>query len=1186
MNETRKPFLVAVVAAVTLLLRGAAAPGPAPPATRGDSPRSGAAATAEKVALPAGQAETQDSEDLAARRAYVRLYQDFLDIRPRPQQATDTPTQQLRGTVAEQPVSLDISIKPDDEPVGEVLPEIAAAARDGQFRLEFMLALVADPIDSGLASDFDLAMSALQRGLADAGYKFDRKWLPWIEPEPAEADERKFRDRAGLLLFRRHQTARQRCGFGEVGKASRRPCGDPGELLGVFLIGETPKLGMHKRAFHRAVDFVLALHKAAAALSRAPAPECAGAAANDTTDCPSPRQLEIPVLGPSYSGSIDSLRIAMSKVLFDPRRVFAGGKDEVCFRVVSGSASVSDFEKRLEQGLWPRVLAARTLLPDDQLVVTALQFLREKLQWDLSRAALLIENDTLYGRTFLEQLDDDKYRSSLGQIRKLSFPSGLFALRNAWEATGASPPAAGATNRSAQSSSKTALDVSLVDQGTPVDVVGEMGPLTSRLEDMAMANLLRQISRERISYVGIAATDVKDSLFLAEQIRRWAPNVVLFVFDNNLLYVHPQYNATMFGTLTISNFPLAAEGEIRLLSAGTPDLQGRTQFASEWQEGIFLAVGSLVGRPPPPPAVWIAVSGNHSMWPIAKLEVTPEPLRGWPMFVERLGPSLRAPQECREGLPLPSWRLVLGEPLRQHTFSHLLTPLLALVAISFFVWRRDVPRDPRYPHAVQIQTRRLQEAGTALLCLVGSMILVLGAMDGFGWPHLSLLFISYLWLAWVFFQTARPDPAAGIGRRGLEHSARHILAIAGPLLPFLLVVCLLVLWFPRWDLDDANLFAERARSISGGLSPLVSLSWLGGSIFLWVLVELRRQLMAERHRAVWPLDDRLAASLAGTSAKAGEIADLLRCTVPPGWHLWLIAAIIIVPLLHLWQKMQPIAESRAYGKAALLGSALVAFLSLLSVCRFLRVWWTLKRLLRRIVEAGLLASFKEVAPAVGWKPLQLAWYQPTFNVVAQSALQLQQLAAQQLVPRRFDPDSLRELLAQVFSGESKHRFDLEMQARRELSRRFEEACKDLAHQPPVAQITDFYAVRLIAYLRDVFGQLRYTVLAATFTGIPLMMAAATYAFQPKRLAALILWSTLTASSTAILVSFIEMDRDAVLSAIGNTDPGKVTRDWSFISKIVVYGILPVLGLVASQFPTMGRLLSGMLDPLSRVLGAG
>jgi hypothetical protein len=1183
MNETRKPFLVALVAGVTLLLRGAVAPGPAPPATRGDPATSGAAATAEKLELPAGQAEAQDSEDLAARRAYVRLYQDFLDIRPKPQRATDTPTQQLRGTVAEQLVSLDISTKAEEGPVGEALHDIAVEARNHNFRLELMLALVADPIDSRLASDFDQTTSALQRGLADAGYKFDRKWLPWVEPEPAEAGERKFRDRAGLLLFRRHQAPRQRCGFREVGSAAREhPCGDemPGELLGVFLIGETPKLGIHKRAFHRAVDFVLGLHEAAAALP--PAPACAGAVAKDTTVCPHPRRLEIPVLGPSYSGSIDSLRIAMSKVLFDPNR---GDKDEVCFRIVSGSASVPDFVERLERGLRPRVLAARTLLPDDQLAVAALQFLHEKLQWDLDRAALLIENDTLYGRKFLDQLDSDKYSSSLGKIKKLSFPSGLFALRNAWEATGVSPPAAASTNRGAQSSSKTALDVSLVDQGTPVDVVGEMSPLTSRLEDMVMANLLRQISRERIYYVGIAATDVKDSLFLAEQVRRWAPNVVLFVFDNNLLYVHPQYNATMFGTLTISNFPLAAEGKNRLLSAGTPMAQGRTQFASQWQEGIFLAVGSLVGRPPPPPAAWIAVSGNYSMWPIAKLEAAQEPM-SWPGCVERLGPSLRASQECREAPPLPTWRMVLEEPLRQHTLSHLLTPLLALFAISLFVWCRDVPRDPQYPYAVQIQTRRLQAAGTALLCLVGSLVLVLGAMNGLSGLEFSLLFVSYLSLAWVFFQTARPDPTAGTGRQGLRRSVRRILAIAGPLSLPLLSFGLLALWFAHWDLDDAGLFAERARSISGGLSPFVSLAWLGGAIFLWVLVELTRQLTAERHRVVWPLYDRLAVPLAGTSAKAGEIAGLLRCMVPPGWHLWLIAAIVIVPLMHLWQKMQPLAESRAYGKAALLGSAFVASMSLLSVCRFLRVWWCLKHLLRRIAESGLLESFKAVAPAVDWKPLQIAWHQPAFSVETQSALQLRQLIAQELVPRRFGPDSLRKLLAQVYSGKSKHRFEVEMQGRRELNRLFEQACRDLASRTPVAKIADFYAVRLIAYLRYVFGQLRYAVLAAIFTGIPLMMAAATYAFQPKRLAALILWSTLTASSAAILFSFIEMDRDAVLSAIGKTDPCKVTRDWSFISKIVVYGILPVLGLIASQFPTMGRLLSGMLDPLSRVLGGG
>src|SRR6202043_2344967 len=80
------------------------------------------------------------------------------------------------------------------------LGEIAQRARDCHYEpLEFMIALVSDPIDSGLVSDFDLTMNALQRAMADAGYRHDRQWLPWVEPESAEA--KTYREMAGWRLF-------------------------------------------------------------------------------------------------------------------------------------------------------------------------------------------------------------------------------------------------------------------------------------------------------------------------------------------------------------------------------------------------------------------------------------------------------------------------------------------------------------------------------------------------------------------------------------------------------------------------------------------------------------------------------------------------------------------------------------------------------------------------------------------------------------------------------------------------------------------------------------------------------------------------------------------------------------------------------------------------------------------------
>jgi hypothetical protein len=55
-----------------------------------------------------------------------------------------------------------------------------------------------------------------------------------------------------------------------------------------------------------------------------------------------------------------------------------------------------------------------------------------------------------------------------------------------------------------------------------------------------------------------------------------------------------------------------------------------------------------------------------------------------------------------------------------------------------------------------------------------------------------------------------------------------------------------------------------------------------------------------------------------------------------------------------------------------------------------------------------------------------------------------------------------------------------------------------------------------------------------------------------------------------------MSRDAILSRIANTDPGKISADFYF--RIASFGALPVLTLLSSQFPSIGRFLFSWIQP--------
>ena len=61
-----------------------------------------------------------------------------------------------------------------------------------------------------------------------------------------------------------------------------------------------------------------------------------------------------------------------------------------------------------------------------------------------------------------------------------------------------------------------------------------------------------------------------------------------------------------------------------------------------------------------------------------------------------------------------------------------------------------------------------------------------------------------------------------------------------------------------------------------------------------------------------------------------------------------------------------------------------------------------------------------------------------------------------------------------------------------------------------------------------------------------------------------------------------VERDHVLSRLKSTTPGRVDVNWDFIKRIAMYGVLPLLVVIASLFPEIGGTLFGLLDPLRKL----
>ena len=88
----------------------------------------------------------------------------------------------------------------------------------------------------------------------------------------------------------------------------------------------------------------------------------------------------------------------------------------------------------------------------------------------------------------------------------------------------------------------------------PSDLIPALRPqLTSPVVESTVDSILDAIRHEKLSAVGILATDDRDVLFLSREVKRASPDVQLFLFGTHGLYLHPDYVAYLRGALVASS---------------------------------------------------------------------------------------------------------------------------------------------------------------------------------------------------------------------------------------------------------------------------------------------------------------------------------------------------------------------------------------------------------------------------------------------------------------------------------------------------------------------------------------------------------------------------------------------------------------------------------------------------------
>jgi hypothetical protein len=125
---------------------------------------------------------------------------------------------------------------------------------------------------------------------------------------------------------------------------------------------------------------------------------------------------------------------------------------------------------------------------------------------------------------------------------------------------------------------------------------------------------------------------------------------------------------------------------------------------------------------------------------------------------------------------------------------------------------------------------------------------------------------------------------------------------------------------------------------------------------------------------------------------------------------------------------------------------------------------------------------------------------------------------------------------------------------------------------------EYVAVRFVSFIHYAFSHLR-NVLTFTLAGFVLLVALmASYPFQPMHPIIGIVWVVGLLGIAAVVWAFVDMDRNLILSYIAKTKPGQVDLNLDFATKLVVYGLVPLITLLATQFPEIGEWVLTVLNP--------
>ena len=135
--------------------------------------------------------------------------------------------------------------------------------------------------------------------------------------------------------------------------------------------------------------------------------------------------------------------------------------------------------------------------------------------------------------------------------------------------------------------------------------------------------------------------------------------------------------------------------------------------------------------------------------------------------------------------------------------------------------------------------------------------------------------------------------------------------------------------------------------------------------------------------------------------------------------------------------------------------------------------------------------------------------------------------------------------------------------------------------PLGANAEEFVGLVYIYAIQHVLMDIRSHILAFTFGYFFLLLAITVYPVGPHHSIMVMLILIFAGFVIAVVTVFSQMHRDSILSRTTSTEPGKL--DIGFYEKLISVLGVPIIGLLASQFPEISNFLFSWLEPSLQTL---